>query len=150
MHRCDRLRAAVSLSDPRDSTADTPGSRAHREFDARSGRRLRHDGRFVGIHPYAHVVRLIRSSRPPTDFELLKAIHTRHRGDYLDRVAAGATARVFVPVDLPAVAAELNTESDTVFGRLYFHLEPVYGETRSRASRRSRSSRSGSETRRTA
>ena len=49
---------------------------------------------------------------------------------YLDRVAAGATARVFVPVDTPAVAAELDTESDTVFGRLYFHLEPLYGEAK--------------------
>jgi hypothetical protein len=68
--------------------------------------------------------------RPPTDFELLRAIYERHRDDFQARAAAGMTARVFVPIDIPAIAADLDVEPDNVFGRLYFHLEPKYGEAR--------------------
>lgn len=33
-----------------------------------------------------------------------------------------------MPVDIPAIAARLRVSEDTVFGRLYFHLDPKYGE----------------------
>jgi hypothetical protein len=53
-------------------------------------------------------------TRPPTDFELLRAIYERHKGDYEARAAAGGTGRIFVPIDIPveAVLASLWQERD--------------------------------------
>jgi hypothetical protein len=65
--------------------------------------------------------------RPPSDFELLKAIYERHRRDFTLPRAAGSTG-VFVAIDIPGVATALGTGADTVFGRLYHHLDHVYGE----------------------
>jgi hypothetical protein len=67
--------------------------------------------------------------RPPTDYELLKAIYERHETDFtLPRVSA--PTGVFVPINIPAIAARLGSDPDTVFGRLYHHLDPLYGEER--------------------
>jgi hypothetical protein len=71
-------------------------------------------------------------TRPPTDFELLRAIYERHRGDFRayvdvdDPVNRGT--KVMVPIDIPKIAGELRVDPDSVFGRLYFHLDPTYGE----------------------
>jgi hypothetical protein len=69
--------------------------------------------------------------RPPTDFELLKEIYTRYRDEFPKYVQAAERSRatkIFVPVDLQRVAADLGVDVDSVFGRLYYHLEPKYGE----------------------
>lgn len=68
--------------------------------------------------------------RPPTDFELLRAIHERHKADYEARVAAGGLGRIFVPLDIPAIAKDLGSEENMVFGRLYHHLEEIHGQKR--------------------
>jgi hypothetical protein len=68
--------------------------------------------------------------RPPTDFELLRAIYERHKSDYDARVASGGLGRIFVPVDIPAVANDLDSEENMVFGRLYHHLEEIHGQSR--------------------
>ncbi len=65
--------------------------------------------------------------RPPSDFELLKAIYERHRSDFTTPRSTSATG-VAVPIDVHAVAATLGTDADTVWGRLYHHLDRVYGE----------------------
>ena len=44
--------------------------------------------------------------RPPTDFELLKAIYKHHHDDYL--VRANETGPVDVPLDIPAIAQQLR------------------------------------------
>lgn len=62
--------------------------------------------------------------RPPTDFELLKAIYARHRNDY----ASTDPPTIVVPVDVPAIARDLGVEPNSVVGRLYHHLDPLYGE----------------------
>lgn len=59
--------------------------------------------------------------RPPTDFELLKAIHERHLVDFK------RLNQTFIPIDIPAIADDLGVETNSVFGRLYFHLEEIYG-----------------------
>jgi hypothetical protein len=65
--------------------------------------------------------------RPPTDYELLREIYHRHRGDFESAVARGArSARIAVPIDIPAIADALGADQDAVFGRLYYHLEPTY------------------------
>jgi hypothetical protein len=62
--------------------------------------------------------------RPPTDFELLKAIYERHHADYV----AGSRPTVQVAIDIPGIAGDLGVEVNSVFGRLYHHLDQVYGE----------------------
>jgi hypothetical protein len=64
--------------------------------------------------------------RPPTDFQLLRAIHERHRDEYLISAQGGAT-RVDVAIDIPAIAEDLGVDANSVFGRLYHHLDPLYG-----------------------
>jgi hypothetical protein len=68
--------------------------------------------------------------RPPTDFELLRAIYERHKSDYEARAAAGGLGRIFVPLDIPAIATDLGTDENMVFGRLYHHLEEIHGQKR--------------------
>ena len=69
--------------------------------------------------------------RPPTDFELLKEIYARYRDEFPKYVQAAERSRatkIFVPIDLQRIAADLGVDVDSVFGRLYYHLEPKYGE----------------------
>jgi hypothetical protein len=74
----------------------------------------------------------VNAVKPPTDFELLRAIYERHRDDFRayvdveDPVNRGT--KVMVPIDIPAIARELGVDPESVFGRLYFHLDPTYGE----------------------
>jgi hypothetical protein len=54
----------------------------------------------------------VNAIRPPTDFELLRAIYERHRDDFRayvdveDPVNRGT--KVMVPIDIPAIAGELD------------------------------------------
>jgi hypothetical protein len=52
--------------------------------------------------------------KPPTDFQLLRAIYERHRDEYL----ASVQTRVDVPIDIPAIAQDLGVDAKMVFGRL--------------------------------
>ena len=81
--------------------------------------------------PSEDVRTLVHVKRPPTDFELLRAIYERHGDDF---TASGprseAATGVALPIDIPAIAVTLNTDPDSVFGRLYHHLDRKYGEPR--------------------
>jgi hypothetical protein len=68
--------------------------------------------------------------RPPSDFDLLKAIYERHAADFSAYVedAPSRHTKIMVPIDIPAIATELGVDPDSVFGRLYFHLDPTYGQ----------------------
>jgi hypothetical protein len=70
---------------------------------------------------------ILRVKAPPTDLQLLRAIYERHRGDYVAAVQQGVHARIAVPIDIPAIAQDLGVNADSVFGRLYHHLDPLYG-----------------------
>jgi hypothetical protein len=87
--------------------------------------------------------------RPPTHFDLLRAIWEQHRDEYENYVedVGSRETKVFVPIDIPAVAAELGADVNSVFGGLYYHLDPLYAEPADPATNRprSRSSRPGSE-----
>ena len=70
-----------------------------------------------------------RTKRPPTDFELLRAIYRRHRDEYENFVQGAPAARkakIAVPIDIPAIAKELDVDANSVWGRLYYHLDPLY------------------------
>jgi hypothetical protein len=62
---------------------------------------------------------------PPTDFELLRAIYERHRADY---ASAPRHHKVALPIDIPAIGGDLGVDPHIVFGRLRYHLDPLYGE----------------------
>jgi hypothetical protein len=68
--------------------------------------------------------------RPPTDYELLNAIYKRHRADFeaYSTSVPGRSARIMIPIDIPAIAQQLGVDVNSVFGRLYYHLDPTYGE----------------------
>lgn len=71
--------------------------------------------------------------RPPTDYELLREIYQRYRdefGSYEEAALSGRESKILVPVDLGRVARELGVDADSVFGRLYYHLDAKYGEPR--------------------
>ncbi len=65
--------------------------------------------------------------RPPTDFELLRAIYERHDDDFEANSATRET-RVYQPIDIPALAKSLDANEDMIFGRLYHDLDQRYGE----------------------
>jgi hypothetical protein len=75
--------------------------------------------------------------KPPTDFELLDAIYKRHRSDFegQSEVPFGFFSKIMIPIDISAIAQELGVEANSVFGRLYYHLDPKYGSQPLRASR---------------
>lgn len=65
--------------------------------------------------------------RPPTDFALLREIYTRHRDDFVvPEPSAESWRATFVSADLPAVAESLGVTVNSIFGRLYYHLDPKY------------------------
>jgi hypothetical protein len=37
-------------------------------------------------------------------------------------------SKIMVPIDIPAIADHLDVDPDSVFGRLYYHLDPKYAE----------------------
>lgn len=65
----------------------------------------------------------------PTDERLLRAIYKR----YLDSFSAWSgenrtrATKVWVPVDIEALAKRFRCDEDLIFGRLYYHLNDRYG-----------------------
>jgi hypothetical protein len=79
------------------------------------------------------LTRRLRVKRPPTDFDLLKEIYTRYRdhfATYVEGAPGSRGKKIFVPVDLLAIANHFGVDVDSIFGRLYYHLEPKYGGER--------------------
>jgi hypothetical protein len=66
-----------------------------------------------------------RLGRPPTDFELLKAVYELHRDEYR---ATGPAAPIFLPINIPQIATNLGVADQIVFGRLYYHLDLKYAQ----------------------
>jgi hypothetical protein len=77
-----------------------------------------------------------------TDFELLREIYDRHRGDFgsYEEAMESRSSKIMVPIDIPAIADRFGVDPDSIFGRLYYHLNPKYGSPRgtSSSSRRKR------------
>jgi hypothetical protein len=70
-------------------------------------------------------------SKPPTDYALLKEIYKRHRAEFPEYEKGASNRRsskIFVPIDVVAIAKHFRVDEDSIFGRLYYHLEPKYGQ----------------------
>jgi hypothetical protein len=76
---------------------------------------------------------VLRGKRPPTDFELLRAIYRRYRNEY---ARAGQGKEVMLPIDITAIASDLRVDVNSTFGRLYYHLDPLYGQEKDEKGRR--------------
>lgn len=65
----------------------------------------------------------------PTDLQILNAIYAASFDNYAAYSDANQnrSSKSYVPIDIAAIAKNLNTEVDLVFGRLYYHLEKKYG-----------------------
>jgi hypothetical protein len=75
--------------------------------------------------------------RVPTDLQMLDVIYRDYGEAFaaFDRNAPDRETKLFVPIDVEAVAAKLHVDPDIVFGRLYYHLEKKYGYDREGGSR---------------
>jgi len=65
--------------------------------------------------------------RPPTDYELLWAIYEQHHDEFVYESDTGKTT-VEVALDVPAIASKLGIPPNSVVGRLYHHLDPIYAQ----------------------
>ena len=69
--------------------------------------------------------------KSPTDFQILDDIYENYYKEfsaYVDE-APGRAAKIYVPIDIPAVARRLGVDPDIVFGRLYYYLQEKHGYT---------------------
>lgn len=66
---------------------------------------------------------------PPTDLQILEEIYRRYYSDYenYSEESPNRSSKVYVPIDMEKIAEHFGVDSDIIFGRLYYHLEPKYG-----------------------
>lgn len=67
--------------------------------------------------------------KPPTDFRILREIYSRHYSEFaaFSKENPSRETKIYVPIDIPAVASRLGVDPDIVFGRLYYHLDKKHG-----------------------
>ena len=67
--------------------------------------------------------------RIPTDLKILGAIYERYYEVFsnYETDPSSRNTKVFVPIDIAAIAKDLRVDSDIIFGRLYYHFESKYG-----------------------
>jgi uncharacterized protein YjbI with pentapeptide repeats len=75
--------------------------------------------------------------KPPTDLEVLEEIYKRYYSTYISfsKEEPNRSTKVYVPIDVKAIANYFAVDPDIIFGRLYYHLEPKYGFTQSDGSK---------------
>lgn len=45
----------------------------------------------------------------------------------IHRTRETGVSKLYVPIDIPQLAKDMNTDVDIIFGRLYYHLNKKYG-----------------------
>jgi hypothetical protein len=80
------------------------------------------------LNPDNRRYRIVRN-HPPTDLEILKEIYRRHYSSFAaySRKSPNRDSKIYVPVDLDAIAARVGVDVDIVFGRLYYSLNKKHG-----------------------
>jgi hypothetical protein len=69
----------------------------------------------------------MRGKTLPTNLQVLDAIYSRYYDTFADFDSKGDREhKVFVPIDIPMIARDLEVDPDIVFGRLYYHLDHQY------------------------
>lgn len=72
-----------------------------------------------------------RNDQIPTDLKILDIIYNSYYDEFSSFIKENPTrkTKLYVPIDIQAIANELNVDGDVIFGRLYYHLEKKYGYT---------------------
>ena len=67
--------------------------------------------------------------RLPTDLEILNAIYNRYYPTFAGYSDGNKerSSKIYVPIDVKAIADQFGVDIDIVFGRLYYHLDRKYG-----------------------
>lgn len=70
-------------------------------------------------------------ARIPTDERLLAEIYRRYLRTFSDWSDENKTraAKIWVPIDIEAMAKRFRTDPDLIFGRLYYHMNEKYGSS---------------------
>ena len=65
----------------------------------------------------------------PSDYKLLTEIYKRYYEQFknFSREAPERDSKIYVPIDIRAIADHLKTDEYIIFGRLYTHLDKKYG-----------------------
>src|SRR5262245_19645156 len=65
----------------------------------------------------------------PTDLEILDVIYDRYYETFASYSKDNPTraTKVFVPIDITAIARSFGVDDDIIFGRLYYHLDKKHG-----------------------
>ena len=60
--------------------------------------------------------------------EILRSIYDRYYSDFVsfEHESKTRTTKIYIPIDIPAIAQSIGAEPELVFGRLHYHLEPKY------------------------
>lgn len=72
-----------------------------------------------------------RKKQIPTDLKILNIIYNSYYNEFssFDEESPTRKTKIYVPIDIQAVADKLNVDGDVIFGRLYYHLEKKHGYT---------------------
>jgi hypothetical protein len=71
-------------------------------------------------------------NRPPTDLEILEEIYKRYYAAFAaySRESPSRETKVYVPIDIRALAEHFKIDGDIIHGRLYYHLDQKFGFTK--------------------
>ena len=64
-------------------------------------------------------------SKLATDLEIFESIYADYAAEFrnFSRDEPSRSAKIYVPIDVSAIAAKLGTDAHELFGRLYYHLD---------------------------
>jgi len=68
--------------------------------------------------------------KPLTDRKILRAIYARYYDQYTaynEEDPDRRSSKIWMPIDIDNMAAQLSMEPDILFGRLYYHLNNRHG-----------------------
>jgi hypothetical protein len=67
--------------------------------------------------------------RPPTDLEILRRLYDNYYQVYAaySRANKERETKIYVPVDIAAIASDFEIDDDIIFGRLYYYLNRKHG-----------------------
>lgn len=100
----------------------------------------RHDGKALTLYGDLSSGTSYRSetnvTRPPTDLKILEEIYQRYYGTFCAYSHSNPSrdTKVYVPIDIQAIANRLRVDGDIVHGRLYHCLNDKYSIVRDNGS----------------
>ena len=65
----------------------------------------------------------------PTDLQILNAIYNKYYDEFaaFSKEGPSRPTKIYMAIDIEAIADDLGVDKDIVFGRLYYHLDRKHG-----------------------